>query len=106
MDTLMDLYGLSSVELVRLLGRRIHEYRIASDLTQKEVAAQTGISILTIQKFEAGQSDNVTLRTFLQILKAIGRIQFIDDVVPDMPQSLYQLTSAGAIKQRIKHKKS
>ncbi len=49
-----DLYEYSTTELVRLLGTRFKEYRMRCNLTQKEVAEQSGIGLTTIYKFENG----------------------------------------------------
>ena len=47
-----DLYEYSTPELVRLLGSRFKEYRMRCNLTQREVAEQSGIGLTTIHKFE------------------------------------------------------
>ena len=49
-----DFYEYSTPELVRLLGERFKEYRMRCNLTQKEVAEQSGIGLTTIHKFENG----------------------------------------------------
>ena len=49
-----DLYEYSTPELVRLLGTRFKDYRMRCNLTQREVAEQSGIGLTTIHKFENG----------------------------------------------------
>ena len=58
-------------------------------MTQKEVAEQSGITITTIHKFESGGATNVSLGTFLQLLKAIEQIDAIDGLLPELPESPY-----------------
>ena len=58
-------------------------------MTQKEVAEQSGITITTIHKFESGGATNVSLGTFLQLLKAIKQIDAIDGLLPELPESPY-----------------
>ena len=48
---MVDFYEYSTLELVRLLGNRFKEYRIRCNLTQKNVAEQSGIVLTTIHKF-------------------------------------------------------
>ena len=67
-----DYTEYSTPELVRMLGARFKDYRLRADLTQKEVAETTGLSVLTIHRFENGTATNVSLGTFLLLLKAIG----------------------------------
>lgn len=40
---MVNFYEYSTPELVRLLGERFKEYRMRCNLTQKEVAEQSGI---------------------------------------------------------------
>ena len=54
-----DFYEYSTPELVRLLGERFKEYRMRCNLTQKEVAEQSGIGLTTIHKFENGTAGNL-----------------------------------------------
>ena len=64
-----ELYEYSTPELIRLLGLRFKEYRMRCNLTQKEVAEQSGIGLTTIHKFENGISGNLSLATFILLLK-------------------------------------
>ncbi len=61
---MIDYYEYSIPELVKLLGARFNDYRLRSNMTQKEVSEQSGITITTIHKFENGTSGNVSLGTF------------------------------------------
>ena len=69
-----DYYEFSIPELVRLLGTRFKDYRMRSHMTQRDVAEQSGLTINTIHKFENGLVPNMSLSTFLLLLKAIGCI--------------------------------
>lgn len=69
-------------EIVRSLGENYKEYRLRKQLTQGEVAAETGLTIATISKFESGTAANISFSTFLRLLKAIGRIDDMSWVLP------------------------
>ena len=97
-----DYYELSIPEIIKLLGTRFKDYRLRSNLTQKEVADQSGISINTITKFENGLSGNVSLSTFLLLLKSINCIEELDELMPELPESAY-LIHKGKKVQRIRH---
>ena len=49
-----DYSEYSVTELVRLLGSRFKEYRLRANMTQKEVAEMSGLSMMTIHRFENG----------------------------------------------------
>ena len=69
-----DFYEYSTPELVRMLGERFKEYRMRCDLTQKEVSELSGVGLTTIHKFENGTTGNLSLSTFILLLKVIGQI--------------------------------
>lgn len=101
---MIDYYEYSIPELVELLGRRFKDYRLRSEMTQKDVADQSGIAINTIHKFENGKAGNVSLGTYLLLMKAIGCADQLDDILPELPESAY-LVNDGKKVQRIRHKK-
>lgn len=95
-----DLYEYSTPELVRLLGERFKDYRLRCNLTQKEVAEQSGVGLTTIHKFENGIAGNLSLSTFLLLLKVVGCIDAVDDLMPELPPSPY-LTKE---KKKVQHR--
>ena len=82
-----DYYEYSIPELIKLLGARFKDYRLRSNMTQKDVSEQSGITITTIHKFENGTSGNMSLGTFLLLMKAIGQINTLDELMPELPDS-------------------
>lgn len=99
-----DYYEYSVPELVKLLGSRFKEYRLRAAMTQKEVSEQSGITVTTIHKFEAGVATNLSLGTFLLLLKAIEQIEGLDGLLPELPESPYLYVQEKKT-QRIRHKK-
>ena len=102
---MVDYYEYSIPELIKMLGARFKDYRLRSEMTQKDVAEQSGVSINTITKFENGTTGSMSLGTFLLLMKAIGQIEGLDDMMPDLPESAY-LQNGGKKVQRIRHKQS
>ena len=101
---MFDYYEYSIPELISLLGQRFKDYRLRSEMTQKDVEEQSGITINTIHKFENGKAGNMSLGTFLLLMKSIGCIQQLDEVLPELPESAY-LVNEGKKVQRIRHRK-
>ena len=99
-----DLYEYSTPELVRMLGERFKEYRMRCDLTQKEVSELSGVGLTTIHKFENGTAGNLSLSTFILLLKVIGQINYLDDLLPELPPSPYLMRRNEKKAQRIRHK--
>ncbi len=98
-----DYYEYSIPELVQLLGARFKDYRMRSRMTQKEVAEQAGITVNTIHKFENGLVSNLSLITFLLLLKTIGCINGLDELMPELPESPYLMKENGKKVQRVRH---
>ena len=80
-----DYYEYSISELVKMLGERFKDYRMRSQMTQKDVAEQSGLTVNTIYKFENGMIPNMSLSTFLLLMKAIGTTNRLDGPPPDPP---------------------
>lgn len=77
--------GDTDAEILRELGARIRAQRIQQELTVEELATRAGLSTLTLLKAEQG--GNPTLRTLLRVLRALGRIDLAESLVPAPPAS-------------------
>jgi transcriptional regulator with XRE-family HTH domain len=99
-----DYTEYSAPELVRMLGCRFKDYRLRANMTQKEVAEMAGLSSLTIYRFENGMVTNISLSTLLLLMKAVGCINDIENVMPEQPESPY-LYKENKKMQRVRHKK-
>ena len=100
-----DYSDYSAPELVRMLGRRFKDYRLRANLTQKEVAEMAGLSVLTVHRFENGMVTNISLSTFLLLLKSVGSINDLNELMPEQPESLYLYKENQKKMQRVRHKK-
>jgi len=88
-EPLQDYYAYSNAEVAAQLGERFRRWRSALGLSQKEVALQSGVSVMTIVRFERGQGNSIRLDNLIALLRAIQRLDDIALLVPEMPQSLY-----------------
>lgn len=102
---MVDYSEYSAPELVKMLGKRFKDYRLRANMTQKDVAEMAGLSVLSVQRFENGMVNNISLSTFLLLLKAIGSINDLDELMPEQPESPYLYNNSRKV-QRIRHKKS
>ncbi len=101
-----DLYAKSNNDIVAELGKRFRDYRIALRLTQKEVADQTGVSVMTIVRFERGEGSAIRLDNFVALMRAIQKLDGIADAIPNMPASLYdEPREDSKVKYRVKKRK-
>ena len=98
----MDYTELSETDIIRILGERFKDYRMNMRLTQKELSEKTGISHKTISLFETGRGRNITMQNFLTLLRAVGMLQNIGELLPELPSSPYLIQSQMKRKSRIR----
>jgi len=82
-----ELYEQTGSDIIRNLGAKYSEYRKRMKITQKEVAAKSGLSVFTISSFENGSSVGITLASFIKLLRAIDCLEEIDKLLPELPVS-------------------
>ena len=85
-----ETYEKSNGEIVALLGERFRQYRTALGLSQKQVAYHSGVSVMTIVRFEKGKGNAIRLDNLVALMRTIQRLDDIAELVPDMPESLYK----------------
>ena len=65
----------------------------------------SGVGLTTIHQFENGTAGNLSLSTFLLLLKVVGQINSLDDLLPELPESPYLMRKDEKKAQRIRHTK-
>lgn len=94
----------STVEIIQFLGTQFREYRLRLNMTQKEVSNRSGISILTINKFENGTIGKMSFATFIALIKALGYANNLGHLLPTIPESPYLYNNTKKV-QRVRHKR-
>lgn len=101
-----DIYGMSNSDIISKLGMRFKEYRIRLRMTQQEVAKKAGVSIFLISQFESGNSNNITMGSFLSLLRSIGFLTEIQKILPEIPPSPEEIERINKNKkERVRHGK-
>ncbi len=100
-----DIEAKSNAEIISELGARFKEYRVFSQLTQKEVAEMAGVSIFTISQFEKGEARNIGLNTLLALLRSIGFLSEVEKLLPPIPMLPSQLRRIKEKKERVRHER-
>lgn len=88
-EQIEDIYEYSNGDLAVLLGERFRNYRHSLGLSQKGLAINSGVSVMTIVRFEKGQGNSIRLDNLIALFRAIQRLDDIMELIPDMPESLY-----------------
>ena len=85
------------------INTRIHNYRIAYPMTQKELAAKADVSYQTIHLFENGA--DIKLSNLIKILNALDLGNNLEMLVPDVTQRPSYQYKKTYLKQRVRKKK-
>ena len=97
---------MSNPEIVAEMGRRFKEYRLASNLTQQEIAERASVSIVTLRQFENGKTYNINMCNFLALLRTVHCLEEMNNILPEILISAYEMAKILNKKpKRIKHGK-
>lgn len=83
------------------LGRRAQQQRVGMNLTQIQLAAASGVSARTIERFEAGTS--IQLDKLIRILRALQLSDNLDQLIPSAGVRPLQLVGAKSTVRRRAH---
>ncbi len=71
-------------EILKDLGERLKQQRLNLNLTSKELAEKSGVSMRTINGFERGEK-NISLLNLLELLRALGLVDNLKELIPKLP---------------------
>jgi len=84
----MDFYSITDQAILRELGSRFRDLRLRRNLTQKELAERTALSVTAIKSLEAGRT---RLQTAVAVLRELGKLEELDRFIPPPGVSPMQL---------------
>lgn len=77
--------------VIRKLGSDYASLRHQKNLTQKEVAKKSGLSVFTISTFESGSLVGLTMSTYIKLLQAIESKEMIERLYADKNDKAIEL---------------
>lgn len=100
-----DFLGWDDQTILTELGARLRQQRLNMDMTQQELAERAGLSTRTVRSMEAGE--NPRLQTLIRVLRALGMIDRLDSLVPEVgPSPLQLLEMSGRRRRRASGRRS
>jgi len=104
-EVIMTIYGMSDQAILTEIGGRLKRRRLNRNLTQQEVAAQAGLTRMTVGEFERGASSS--MMTLIRILRVLEALEELENFLPDTGPSPLQLAKLqGRQRQRASRKKA
>lgn len=94
----MDFYALSDKYIEKEIGQRIKALRLGKNITQKELAEATTLSLNSIKSLESGRSK---LATLIAVLRELETLEHLDNFIPEISISPMQLAKMqGHVRKR------
>jgi len=94
----MDFYTLSDKVIEQELGKRVKALRLRNNVTQKDLAEATMLSLNSIKALESGRGK---LSTIIAVLRELGALDNLDNFIPEVSISPIQLAKRqGKIRER------
>lgn len=85
--------------VLRSLGERLAQHRLARNLTQAELAREAGVSRRTLVRMEAGESTQ--LLNLVRVLRALDLLDGLEGVLPEIgPSPMEQWRQRGKERRR------
>ena len=97
---------MSDKAFLELVGGRLSALRVALNLTQGELAEQTGLGLRTVQRLEQGEAA-MQLSGFVRVCRALGILDRFEMLIPEQKSSpMDQLKLQGQKRQRATGRKT
>jgi transcriptional regulator with XRE-family HTH domain len=86
------------------LGRQIRALRLRQNIDQRQLANRAGIALNAVKNLESGKG--ATLRTLVQTLRVLNRVDWLRALAPPVSISPVQMLKAKAPRQRASRKQN
>lgn len=94
----LEQRSLTIDELETDVGEKLKTLRIHRNLDQATLAERAGISVRALRNLEAGNGSS--LRTLLAVVRALGRVSWLDTIAPVPTINPLMLTREAQPRQR------
>jgi len=105
MDSQIDYAIATSDQIEKALCKNVENIRLARNITQVQLANESGVSPNTIHRLEKGKG--VSLDTFIRVLIALGVQQSLEVLLPDPSiRPIDRVNIGGSERKRASSKKT
>ncbi len=90
--------SMTTEEWEATLGRQLRDLRLRQNVDQRRLAEQAGVALNVVKNLEAGKG--ATVKSLVKILRALGRIEWLDSLAPAVSISPLQMLKSKPSRQR------
>lgn len=100
----MDMFR-TTEEWEEEIGQQLGRMRLLQNIDQRVLAERAGVSLNAVKNLEHGRGS--TLRSFIRVLRALGRIEWLNSLSPEVSISPMQILESKkrTPRQRVSRKK-
>jgi len=80
------------------LGRQLRDLRLRQNIDQRQLAEQAGVALNVVKNLEAGKG--ATVKSLVKVLRALGRVEWLDTLAPEVSISPLQMLKSKPSRQR------
>ena len=80
------------------LGGQVRALRLRENLDQRALAERAGVGLSALKNVESGKG--ATLKTFIKVLRALGRADWLETLAPTVSISPLQMLKTKPVRQR------
>jgi len=80
------------------IGQQVRDLRLRQNIDQRRLAEQAGVAVNVINRLESGKG--TTLASFVKVLRALGRADWLRTLAPAVSISPLQMLKAKPVRQR------
>lgn len=101
----MKIHGTENNEIImKELGKRIQDTRVSMNLTQSQIAEQSGVALRTITRIENGES--VKVESLLNVLRILRVLPNLDLLIQEQVLMPTELVDYGKKRKRVSTRKN
>lgn len=93
----MSFFAMTDKAIIEEIGRRLKSLRLRKNMTQKEVAVTTGLSLNAVQAAENGVSK---MMTYVRILRVLNALDALGNFLPEVNISPLELAKMEGKKRK------
>ena len=91
-------------DVLKELSERFRQYRIASEMTQADLAKKSAVTVRTISRFEKGE--DISLLTIVKLFKALDLAKNFEVMIPDMTKRPSYYFDNNSKRERVRASKN
>ncbi|MBQ0078211.1 MAG: helix-turn-helix transcriptional regulator [Bacteroidales bacterium] len=94
------IYDFNDEAIILEICRKVKALRRSCCVSQQEFAQKSGVSIASVKRIEAGSVTDLNICTLIKIMRACGVLEFLADLIPDVPESPFLTDSKSGTKRK------